>query len=210
MGRAFGPFGVRGRDRGCEGLGWCRGAVRERYVRGSGTRQVRFVGRWLRGEAGLGEAGGNGFLEGFGEGLGLAGLGGDGTVGRVVYDVGDGVGAGRVADVGRQVGGGDLQAVEEEAGAFGVEAAGGEAVQDQPDGGLDGAAIVDQGHVEEGECVAQLAGFGRAGGVVVVAEGLVAEAFAAAAVAVGEDVAALEGSGFGHDSGLLPPGIESM
>jgi hypothetical protein len=130
-------------------------------------------------------------------------------VGGVVDDVGDGVGARRVADVGRQVGGGDLQAVEEEAGAFGVEAAGGEAVQDKPDGGMDGAAVVDQGHVEEAEGVAQLAGFGRAGGVVVVAEGFVAEAFAAAAVAVGEDVPALEGSGFGlgfgHDSGLLPP-----
>ena len=42
-----------------------------------------------------------------------------------------------------------------------------------------------------------LAGGGLAGGVVVVAEGLFAEADAAAAVAVGEDVAALVAFGFG-------------
>jgi len=40
-------------------------------------------------------------------------------------------------------------------------------------------------------------GRGAAGGVVVVAELLAAQAFAAAAVAVGEDVAALEVPGFG-------------
>ena len=103
---------------------------------------------------------------------------------------------------------GDLEAVEEEAGAFGVEAATGNALQDESDAGLDGGTVFGQGQLEGGEDVA-VSGrrFWAAGGVVVVAEVLVAERFAAAAVSVGEDVAALEVLDFGvwHGWGPSPP-----
>jgi hypothetical protein len=105
-----------------------------------------------------------------------------------------------------------LQAVEEQAGTFGVQTAAGQALQDEADGGLDGTAVVGQREVEGGQRVRlevgeRRAGARAAGGVVVVAEGLVAEAFGAAAVAVGEDVAALEVERFGLGwHGVPPPG----
>jgi hypothetical protein len=74
-----------------------------------------------------------------------------------------------------------------------------DALEDDADGGLDGGTVLGQGELEAGVGVAVEVGrgFGAAGGVVVVAEVLVAEAFAAAAVSVGEDVAALEVLDFG-------------
>ena len=92
-----------------------------------------------------------------------------------------------------QVEAGDLEAVEEEAGALGVDLVAGDAEQDLADGALDGGAVLGQGDVEVGLAATAVAGVldRAARGVVVVAELLVAQAGAAAAVAVGEDVAAL-------------------
>jgi hypothetical protein len=92
-----------------------------------------------------------------------------------------------------QVEAGDLEAVEEEAGAAGVDVVGGDALQDFTDGGLDGGAVFGQGQMEGGAAAAALlrVGDGFSRGVVVVAELFLAEAGACAAVAVGEDVAAL-------------------
>jgi len=88
---------------------------------------------------------------------------------------------------------GDLEAVEEEAGAPWVDLVARDAAENLADGALDGGAVFGQGEVEVG--LAGTAGVrsfdGPASGVVVVAEFFVAEAWAAAAVAVGEDVAAL-------------------
>ncbi|MBB5315654.1 hypothetical protein [Tunturibacter empetritectus] len=58
---------------------------------------------------------------------------------------------------------------------------------------MNGGAILGQGQIEGGAAGAAAAGSGDglAGGVVVVAELFAAEAWAAAAMAVGEDVAAL-------------------
>jgi hypothetical protein len=88
---------------------------------------------------------------------------------------------------------GDLEAVEEEAGAARVDVVGGDALQDFADGGLDRGAVFGEGQVEGGAAAAALArvGDGFTGGVVVVAELLLAETGAGAAAAVGEDVAAL-------------------
>jgi hypothetical protein len=122
-------------------------------------------------------------------------------------DFGDGfLGGGGCGGLAGEVEAGDLEAVEEEAGAAGVEVVGGDAAEDLANGGLDGAAVFGQGQVEGGLTGAALAGVerGAAGGVVVVAELFVmiisvAEAWAAAAVSVGEDVAALEAfGGVGH------------
>ncbi|WP_148103871.1 hypothetical protein [Edaphobacter aggregans] len=100
-----------------------------------------------------------------------------------------------------QVGAGDLQAVEEEAGAAGVDFVAGDAAEDFADGELDGGAVFGHGEVEEGGAGGALAWIldRAAGGVVVVAEVFSAQAWAAAAVAVGEDVAALVAFWFGHD-----------
>jgi hypothetical protein len=89
---------------------------------------------------------------------------------------------------------GDLEAVEEEAGAAGVDFVGGDALQDFSDGGLDGGTVFGERQIEGGAAASALFWVGdrAAGGVVVVAELFVAQAGAAAAVAVGEDVAALE------------------
>jgi hypothetical protein len=109
-----------------------------------------------------------------------------------------------------QVEGGDLEAVEEESGAAGVEVVGGDAAEDFADGGLDGAAVLGDGEVEGGLAGAAgfQVGYGFAGGVVVVAEGLAAQAGAGAAVSVGEDVAALVADWFAvslvHGAGPLP------
>ncbi len=94
-----------------------------------------------------------------------------------------------------EVGGGDLEGVEEESGAAGVELVGGDALEEEAEGGLDGGAVLGQGEVEGGVGVGWLGGAGgwASGLVVVEAEGLVAEGSGAAAVAVGEDVAALVG-----------------
>lgn len=156
------------------------------------------------------------FFEGFAVrpcfGAGLEVLdGGDEAVFWVVDDVFDGVfrfGRGLARG---EVDAGDLEAVEEEAGAAGVKLVGCEAEKNLADGGLDGGTVLGSGEVEGGAAVfsvlaiaAGLAGVefgfgdGFAGGVVVIAEGLVAEGWAAAAVAVGEDVAALE-AGLGCD-----------
>ncbi len=94
---------------------------------------------------------------------------------------------------------GDLEAVEEKAGAFGVDLVGGDAAEDVADGALDGSAVVGIGEVEV-EGVLRLVPSrgvlgGAAGGVVVVTKFFAAEAWAAATVSVGEDVAALEALG---------------
>jgi hypothetical protein len=88
---------------------------------------------------------------------------------------------------------GDLEAVEQETSASGIDVVGGDAAEDLPDGVLDGGAILWQRHVEGGAAAAPLARTGDwlAGVVVVVAELFSAEAWARAAVSVGEDVAAL-------------------
>src|SRR3979490_3242193 len=88
---------------------------------------------------------------------------------------------------------GDLEAVEEEAGAAGVDVVGGDALEDLADGELDGGSVFGEGTFEGGAAGWAGAGVrcGFSGGVVVVAEVFSAEAWAAAAVAVGEDVAAL-------------------
>jgi hypothetical protein len=87
----------------------------------------------------------------------------------------------------------DLEAVEEEAGAASVNLVARDSAEDLADGALDGGAVFGQGEVEVGLAgAAGVRGFDRpASGVVVVAEFFVAEAWAAAAVAVGKDVAAL-------------------
>jgi len=88
---------------------------------------------------------------------------------------------------------GDLEAVEEEAGAARVDVVGGDALEDLADGVLDGGAVFGERNLEGGAAAAAgawvLSRF--AGVVVVVAEIFSAEAWASAAVAVGEDVAAL-------------------
>jgi hypothetical protein len=88
---------------------------------------------------------------------------------------------------------GDLEAVEEEAGAAGVDVVGGDALEDLADGVLDGGVVLGERQVEGGAAAATLAWVfdGLAGGVVVVAELFLAEAWAGAAASVGEDVAAL-------------------
>ena len=114
-----------------------------------------------------------------------------------------------------EVGGGDLEAVEEEAGAAGVELVGGEAIEDLADGLLDGGAVLGDGEGEGGGSVLALGevqcgeGARGVGGAVVEAEVLVAERGAAAAVAAGEDVAALEATcgGCGRGVGMRHVGV---
>jgi hypothetical protein len=86
---------------------------------------------------------------------------------------------------------GDLESVEEEAGAAGVYVVGGDAAEYFADGVLDCGAVFGEGEFERGAGGLAGSGCGFAGGVVVVAEVFAPEAGAAAAVAVGEDVAAL-------------------
>ncbi len=119
----------------------------------------------------------------------------------VVGDLGDGPRLGLVFGVvfGEEHRG-DLEAEEEVAGAFGVDVVGGDALEDLGEGELDGGAVFELGEGEGGGAAAARGEVqhGSAGGVVVVAEGLVAEAGGGAAAAVGEDVAALHlGGGFG-------------
>ena len=124
---------------------------------------------------------------------------GEGAVGGVEGDLFYGLwgglrwGLGFGGGVFGEVGAGDLEGVEEQAGAAGVDVVGGEALDDLADGVLDGGAVFGQGQVEGGAAAAALfwISYRFSGGVVVVAEVLAAEAGAGAAVAVGEDVAAL-------------------
>ena len=121
-------------------------------------------------------------------------FGGDGAVGFVEDDFVYGFnGLGVLRGFG-EVRGGDLECVEEEAGAAGVDLVEGDALDDLADGGLDGGAVFGEGEVEGGLRSSALADvFHRAAGlVVVVAEIFVFERAGAAAMAVGEDVAALE------------------
>ncbi|ADW70565.1 hypothetical protein AciX9_3561 [Granulicella tundricola MP5ACTX9] len=124
-----------------------------------------------------------------------------------------------LAALGWEVGGGDLEAVEEEAGAAVVELVGGDAAQDLADGELDGGSVFGEWQIEGGVAVlvcvtgCQVGAWdGFAGGVVVVAEVLVAEGWTAAAASVGVDVAALVACGCfdclslcGHGWGSPPP-----
>jgi hypothetical protein len=88
---------------------------------------------------------------------------------------------------------GDLEAVEEEAGAAGVDVVGCDALKDFADGGLDCGTVFGQREVEVGAAAAALFWVRDwlSCGVVVVAELFAAQAWAGAAVTVGEDVAAL-------------------
>ncbi len=134
----------------------------------------------------------------------------DGVVGDVV---GPGLG---------EVEAGDLEAVEEQAGAAWVDLVRGDALEDVAEGELDGGAVFGVGEDEVGGLgLTALAGRklggrrGTAGGLVEVAEGLIAQARAAATAAVDVDVAALEagfrvwpGAEIGLDGtchGLPPP-----
>ncbi|WP_125483838.1 hypothetical protein [Edaphobacter aggregans] len=105
-----------------------------------------------------------------------------------------------------------MQAVEEEAGAARVDFVAGDAAEDFADGELDGGAVFGHGQIEEGGAGWALAWVlhGAAGGVVVVAEVFSAQAWAAAAVAVGEDVAALVAFWFGHDGYSLLGDVRSQ
>ena len=100
-----------------------------------------------------------------------------------------------------------MEAVEEEAGAAGVDFVGGDALQDFADGGLDCRAVFRERQVEVRAAASALfwVSDGLSRGVVVVAEFFVVQAGAAATVAVGEDVAALEACwcvGCGFDDGV--------
>jgi len=136
--------------------------------------------------------------------FGLADFGawGEDAEGGVDGDLFDGLGFAGGFGVGLDFGeveAGDLEAVEEEAGAAGVDVVGGDALEDLADGSLDRGAVFGEWQVEGGAAAAALAwvGDGFARGVVVVAELFLAKAWAGAAVAVGEDVAALVLFGFG-------------
>jgi hypothetical protein len=116
-----------------------------------------------------------------------------------LFDNFNGFGSG--VTVGRgfgEVEAGDLKTVEEEAGTAGVDVVGGDALKDLADGELDGGSVFWEGKVEGGAAAPAGArvGGGLACGVVVITEVFSAEAGAAAAVAVGEDVAALEAFGW--------------
>ena len=95
---------------------------------------------------------------------------------------------------------GDLKAVEEKAGSSVIDFVGGDSLEDLADGVLDGGLVFGEWELEAGAtCLAGLWVLNRlASGVVVVAEVFSAQAWAAAAVAVGEDVAALVLFGLVH------------
>jgi hypothetical protein len=108
----------------------------------------------------------------------------------------------------------DLEAVEKKAGAARVDFVGGDALEDFADGGLDGGAVFRERQVEGGAAASAPFWVSNraARGVVVVAKFFVMQAGAAATVAVGEDVAALEtlwcfGAGFGFGFGFGFDGV---
>ncbi len=147
---------------------------------------------------------------------------GDEAVFGVMGDLGDDLG-GRLGGVWfGQVEAGDLEAVEEQAGAAGVDVVGGDAAEDFSDGLLDRGTVLGVGEGEAGLAAVASGGVldGAAGVVVEVAEGRIrlratfgtVHGWAAAAAAVGKDVAALEASGFGlgcddfrRHAGVPPP-----
>ena len=109
-------------------------------------------------------------------------------------------------------------AAEQEDGALQVELVGGDAAGEFGDGELDGGAVFERRHdeggvgVDEGFGGGDARGQGMAGGVVDVAKVLLAEGEGAAAVAFGEDVAALVAAGagvggFGWGCGLRLCGV---
>jgi hypothetical protein len=115
---------------------------------------------------------------------------------RDLVDEGDGFGRfGRRRGLGKVEAGG-LETVEEKAGAAGVDFVGGDSLEDLGDGELYAGAVDEIGEVETEAASASLARGGvgdrAARGVVVVAEFFRAKAGAAAAMAVGKDVAALK------------------
>jgi len=102
---------------------------------------------------------------------------------------------------------GDLEAVEEEPGAACVDVVGGDAPENLSDGLLDRGTVFGEREVEGGAAALALRQLvdGPSGGVVVVAELLLAQAWSGAAAAVGEDVAALVlFGGFLHGGPSLP------
>jgi hypothetical protein len=115
-----------------------------------------------------------------------------GVDGDLFYGLGFGDGFGGGLEFG-EIEAGDLEAVEEESGTAGVDVVGRDALEDLADGVLDGRLVFGERDVEGGAAAVAGAcvGGGFTGGVVVVAEVFSAEAWAAAAAAVGEDVAAL-------------------
>ena len=183
---------------------------------GEGGGLLGLCGRWMIGAAvEVFEEAGDEAVGAGGVGGEEFGAGGDGAEVRVGDDVFDhgllgglGEGGAGVGEVER----GDLEAVKEKAGAAGVELVVGEPVEDLSDGELDGAAVLWNGEGEGGGALLALGhvrhlnhgggdGSAGVGGVVVEAEVLGAEAGAAAAVAVGEDVTALEAAGLGGGLG---------
>ena len=81
-------------------------------------------------------------------------------------------------------------------------------MHDDRDGGLDGGTVFERGELEGGEGVAVFGLEARfVGAVMVVTEVFGAERFAAAAVAVGEDVAALEVLALSVWHGVYPPRV---
>ena len=141
------------------------------------------------------------FEEDLFEGFFVAGFvevddGGYGSVDGVVDDLFDFSGAFGFGSFfrAREVGTGDLQTVEEQSGAFGVEVVGGEAAEDFGDGELDGGAVFEVPQREGGLLAATVSEvFHRAAILVVkIAEFFLFECGRSAAMACGEDVAALE------------------
>ena len=111
-------------------------------------------------------------------------------VGHHLLDRGGGGGFGRSGP--GQVAHGDLKAIEEQAGTLVVDVAAGEPLQNLGEGALDGASVF-EGRQRKVVGLVAIDAHGLGGetsGVVVVAELFLAQAGAAATVAVGEDVAA--------------------
>jgi len=114
-----------------------------------------------------------------------------------------------------QVEAGDLEAVEQEAGAAGVDGVGGDAAQDLADRCLDGGTVLGIGQVEGGLLAAAVLYFpfwdGTARIVVIEAKFFLAERWARATVAIGEDMTALkalDGLGYvGLRHGTPTPGV---
>jgi hypothetical protein len=142
------------------------------------------------GELGVGD-GGEGAEVGVEDDVLEEGQGGVFAAGRVLLRIRGSGGGGRVGD-GEALGdAGDAQSAEEQGGAAVVEGVGGDAGEHLLEGAEDGGRVFEQREGEDGVVGMDAEVFGRAaGGVVVVAERLAAQGWAAAAVAGGLDVAA--------------------